>query len=253
MAKKNRKVMHAVVNDQHFPFQDPIAIGLSTDFIRVHKPEVIHVLGDLLDFYCLSRFDKDPNRKGCLQGEIDEAKDYLAELRKACPRATIKYSLGNHENRLQKYIWQNSEELASLRSLSLPHLLELEKLKISCHDDLHPYHEGPLLFVHGSIARKHSGYSAKAHYDRFGCPVIHGHTHRLGSYYHRVWDTQHGAWENGCLCSLDPHYLLKPDWQQGFSAIYFEGNHFTVNSVPIINGTYVWFGDSYTARITKAA
>lgn len=247
MAKKNRRTMRVAVNDQHFPFQDPVAISLSTEFIRSSKPDAIDVLGDLLDFYGLSRFDKDPGRTGSLQEEIDEAGEYLAELRRAAPRAEIRYSLGNHENRLQKYIWQNSAELASLKTLSLPSLLSLDKLKIQCHDDLHPYHVGPLLFVHGTMARKHSGASAKAHYDRFGCPVIHGHCHRLGAYYHRVWDTQHGAWENGCLCSIDPHYALKPDWQQGFSVIYFDGDRFVVEQVAIINGSYVWHGDEYYA------
>ena len=248
MAKKNRKTLRVALNDHHFPFSDPVAVGLTTEFIRNNRPQAIDILGDLLDIYGLSRFDHDPSRTGCLQSEIDEAKEYLAELRRACPKAEIRYSLGNHENRLQKYIWQNSSELASLKTLHLPHLLELEKLRIHCHDELHPYHVGPLLFVHGTMARKHSGASARAHYERYGCPVIHGHCHRIGAYYHRVWDTQHGAWENGCLCEMDPHYLLKPDWQQGFSAIWFEGqSRFQVEQIAIINGSYVYHGDEYWA------
>ena len=47
--------MHVVLSDQHIPFQDPVLEDLTVDFLKEHKPTTIHLLGDVLDFYSLSR------------------------------------------------------------------------------------------------------------------------------------------------------------------------------------------------------
>ncbi|MBM3347783.1 MAG: hypothetical protein FJY55_15005, partial [Betaproteobacteria bacterium] len=213
MGKSVNETMHVVLSDQHIPYQDKRVEKLTFQFLRDHQPGTIHLLGDLHDFYQLSRFDKDPERATHLQSDLDDGHRYLARLRDAHPDAKIIYSEGNHEYRLQRYLWGNAKELAGLRNMRLSQLLHLKELDIEWVDSLHPYKIGHLLYVHGIFANKHSGYSAKSHHERFGCCVIHGHTHRLGSYYRTTWDDTFAAFENGCLCERDPTYMLKPNWQ----------------------------------------
>ncbi len=243
--------MHVVLSDQHIPFQDPVLEQLSIDFLKEHKPKVIHLLGDILDFYSLSRFDKDPARLVTLQEELDGATQYFEKLRAACPKARIIYSEGNHENRLRRYLWSQARALSNLRTLSFEELLGLNKYKIEWVDSHSPYRIGNLLFIHGELVRRASGASAKGHMDKFGCNVIHGHTHRLGAHYHRTFDTMMGAWENGCLCTLDPEYAVKPDWQNGWSIVWFHGDNFHVEQVCVVNGEYVYHGKLHKARKSR--
>lgn len=243
--------MHVVLSDQHIPFQDPLIEDLTIEFLKEHKPKVIHLLGDILDFYSLSRFDKDPARKQSLQGELDGALKYFARLRKACPRARIIYSEGNHENRLRRYLWSQAQALSDLRSLTFEELLGLKEHRIEWVDASKPYRIGKLLFIHGELVRRHSGASAKGHMDKFGCNVIHGHTHRLGAHYHRTFDTMMGAWENGCLCDLNPEYATCPDWQNGWSVVWFRGDDFNVEQICVTNYEYVYHGKLYKHRKRK--
>lgn len=237
--------MHVVLSDQHIPFQDPVLEDLSIDFLAEHQPKVIHLLGDVLDFYSLSSFDKDPQRRETLQDELDGATRYFERLRKVCPKARIIYSEGNHENRLRRYLWSQARALSNLRTLSFEELLGLGKFNIEWVDASSPYRIGHLLFIHGELVRRASGASAKGHMDKFGCNVIHGHTHRLGAYYHRTYDDMMGAWENGCLCTLNPEYATCPDWQNGWSVVWFHGDMFNVEQICVVDAQYVYHGKVY--------
>lgn len=250
MSLRTRPEMHLVLSDQHIPFQDPGVESLTLDFIREHQPDVIHLLGDVIDFYPLSRFDKDPQRHTQLQDDLDQACDYVNRI-KARSKAKIIWSEGNHENRLKRYLWGRAPELANLRSLRYEELLRLEQFKITWAPSMKPYKVGKLLFTHGELVRKWSGMTAKGHFEKYGCCVIHGHTHRLGSFYHSSYENAYGAWENGCLCSLQPEYMVSPDWQNGWSVVHFYGDYFHVEQVCVIKGQYVYHGG--LRRLSEAA
>ena len=87
--------------------------------------------------------------------------------------------------------------------------------------------------------------------DKFGCNVIHGHTHRLGAHYHRTYGDMMGAWENGCLCTLDPEYVVKPDWQNGWSVVWFNGARFHVEQICVVDKQYVYHGKVYKHKKVK--
>jgi len=237
--------MHVVLSDQHIPFQDPVLEDLTIDFLREHKPTTIHLLGDVLDFYSLSTFDKNPARLTTLQDELDGSTRYFKRLRNVCPNSRIVYSEGNHENRLRRYLWSQARALSHLRTLAFEELLGLRKYDIKWVDSHSPYKVGSLLFIHGELVRRASGASAKGHMDKFGCNVIHGHTHRLGAHYHRTYSDMMGAWENGCLCTLDPEYTVKPDWQNGWSVVWFNGSRFHVEQICVVDKQYVYHGKVY--------
>ena len=234
--------LHAVLSDLHLPFFDPTAVKMAVEFIREQRPATVHLLGDVGDYFSISRYDKDPVRRLNLQEELDSIRDWLTELRDAASKAKIIYSEGNHEFRLRKYLRSEAKALAGLRALSLEKLLDFDKLHIRWQPQDRPYRVGSLLFTHGQLVSKWSGQTARQHYERYGCCVIHGHTHRLGAFYHtNIMDT-FASWENGCLCSMTPEYITSPDWQHGFSVVWTDRDRFHVEQIALIDGVYCYHG-----------
>ena len=234
-----------VLNDVHIPFQNTVAVNMVVKFIQEQRPGTIHLLGDCCDLWSISRFDKDPTRRLNLQEELDAVRDWLHELRDAAPRARIIYSEGNHEYRLRKYLISEAKALAGLRALTLEKLLDFDSLKIRFQPHDRPYRIGHLLFTHGQFVSRWSAMSAKRHFERYGCCTIHGHTHRLGAFYHTDLHETYGCFENGCLSTLKPDYITAPDWQNGFSTIHFSKNFFQVEQIAIIHNRFSYRGRIY--------
>jgi len=245
--KTNRR-MGVVLSDVHVPFQDKSVCRMALAFIREHRPATVHLLGDIGDFYSVSRFDKDPSRKEDLQQDLDATRDFLAEVREAAPRARVIYSEGNHEFRLRRYLRSEAKALAMLRDLRIEKLLGFDELRIRFQPHDRPYRVGSLLFTHGQLARKWSGASARGHFERFGTCCIHGHTHRLGAFYHRDIGDTYVAHENGCLCNLNPDYVTAPDWQSGWSVVWSQRDYFHVEQIAVVKGRFNYHGKMYGRR-----
>ncbi len=237
--------MSICLADLHYPSRNAVAVKMTLDFIRQERPGRIHILGDACDCYHISSFDKDPNRKDNLQDELDSVRDWLIELRDAAPRAKIIYSEGNHEYRLRKYLRSEAKALAGLRALTLEKLLDFEKSRIKFQPQDRPYRIGHLLFTHGQYVSRWSGMSAKRHFEQYGCCVIHGHTHRLGAFYHTDINDCYGAWEVGCLSTLTPDYVTAPDWQNGFAVVHHSNKFFSVELVAIIKNQFAFRGRTF--------
>lgn len=242
--KLNRR-MGVVLSDVHVPFQDRSVCSMALGFIREHRPAMLHLLGDIADCYSVSRFVKDPQRKEDLQEDLDTTAEFLREVRDAAPQARILFSEGNHEFRLRKYLASEARALAMLRALDLGRLLDMDGLKIEFRRHDQPYRIGSLLFTHGQLVRKWSGATGRAHFEKYGSCVIHGHTHRLGAFYHRDINDTYAAWENGCLCSLNPDYVTAPDWQHGWSVVWSQRDYFHVEQVAVVKGKYHYHGRTY--------
>lgn len=229
-----------VISDIHFPFQDNRALKLFKSFVKSKQIDHIILNGDILDFYDLSRFDKDPDRINKLQNEINQVEKFIGELRENKPDSKITYILGNHEDRLRRYLWQH-QELASLDNLKLERLLNLDKYNVELTQRLR---FGKLLFTHGDIVRQHSSYSAKGQLDKFNCSGVSGHTHRLGSFFKSGYGFDYEWYESGCMCDTTPVYLTdKPNWQQGFLYGGYlsdkNGTVYNIYPIRIRNGRFI--------------
>lgn len=223
-----------VISDIHFPYEDKEALGAVKQFIKHNPINTIILNGDILDMYDVSRFDKSPERVNSLQGELNKAIKFLKELRALAPEAKMVFIQGNHEKRLEKYLYRHPE-LFSLDALKIPNLLKLQELNIQYEPKF--YRLGSLKITHGSKVRKYSGYTAHAELDSNDCSGISGHTHRGGVYYKKT-PSRYLAWYEGfCLCGLEPEYTEGiPDWQQGFIYGIAKGDEFKVSPVPIVDG-----------------
>lgn len=232
--------------DTHIPFINKELFKNFLKFLKDFKPNRIFILGDWVDFYDLSSFDRDPSRRFKLQKEFDLGVKYLEQIRKACPNAAGVFMGGNHEDRLRRWLWRNPD-VASLKALDVAGLLHLEELGF----DYYPYHEvhnyNGFLIKHGDVARKHSAYTARAELESDGMSGISGHSHRLGAHFKRDHGGQSVWYEAGCVCDLEPHYDVRPNWQNGFAVAYFEkkGDRFFVELVPAIKSRFIFNGIYY--------
>lgn len=229
--KKSGNLVKAVLySDSHFPYHDPATLAIVAKVTQDVRPDILVHVGDLLDCYALSRFDKDPERMGSLQSEINLGAQHLGEMARLAPNARRVYKEGNHEDRLRKILWSLPQQASALTRLTnVRHALTwpaLLRLDLSGWE-FDPYQgqtgEGLLpkmLVRHGTVVRKWSGASARGEWEHAGHSGASGHVHRLGFFMHRKHDGGAHFWcETGCTCTIDPEYMTFPDWQQGFCVI----------------------------------
>lgn len=248
-AKKVPVERAAFLGDIHVPYQDDVAVDLALDFLAWFKPDKLWLIGDIVDFYQLSRFSKDPSRVPKLQDDLDATTALLKRFRGACPKAHIVYLDGNHEDRLRRFCW-DTQVLASVRKLTVPKLLGLDELQIEHHPYGRVQSWHGLMVEHGDRVSRHSAYTAKSMLEARGKSGISGHTHRMGSHYRTDCTGTKAWWENGCLCSLQPDYTFMPNWCQGFSIGHAidGGQRFFIEQIPIIDSRILHGGMLWERR-----
>lgn len=238
-SKKKQRIIQ--INDLHIPFHDKRTLEVFYKFLSDVRVDQLVIAGDLLDFYELSTFDKDPKRKFTIQDEIDQCYEVLKELKNYCPE--IHFIKGNHEDRLRRFLWKNPS-LASIKVLELPKLLNLDSLDVEYHD--FEYIFRGFRFTHGQIVRQESGASAKAELLKYGSSMSSGHTHRLGMFIKTDARGTIGAYEAGCMCELTPEYIQgTPNWQQGFLVFDFDNDRFFCQIVPILDHKFIYGSKKY--------
>ena len=230
-----------IFNDLHIPFHDPKAVELTLKVGEMLDPHVIVINGDLGDFWEISKFVKHASLlpTATLSKEIEMSKQFLKNLRKRFPDADIHYIFGNHEYRWDVHIDTHAREFVGLKGMSLAEQLELDSLDIEHHYTgirESSWLWGKLLIGHFNKVSKHSGYTAKMLLEEKGISLLQAHTHRGGTHYKRVYDDILVAHENFCLCDINPCYLDRPNWQQGFSIVYRDAKSdlFWVEPHPIV-------------------
>lgn len=205
-----------VLSDVHIPFQDDKAVSAALNYIECTAPEVVVLNGDIMDFYMLSRFTKGEGRNP--MEEIEMCRKFMSDVREAAPNATIYYVVGNHENRLEKNILAKAPEYACLLD-DVFTLLKVSDFKIRGCASL--IVNDNFVFKHGTLLGNKAGLSAIKEMENAYMSGATGHTHRLCKYIARKAGRKFIWIETGCLCDLNPEYVINPNWQQGFAVITF--------------------------------
>ena len=183
----------------------------------------------------------------------------IREIGRISPRTEVIYIEGNHEHRMQRYKMKH-HELADIRGLTTKEILRIDELpNVSKYiryaserwttyrdDNVGEYWlvPGELMILHGDRTRASAGYLSKAMTDRYSVNGIVGHNHKIGSSSKvikkaidktEVINTSIIFYETGCLCCLNPDWLVFPNWTQGISIVstYKDSDFFHVDSVPI--------------------
>lgn len=188
-----------IIPDVHFPYECKPAMASMFYFLRDFKPDVVVQLGDLVDFYALSSYSKDPNRLLTIQDELDMANNFWKKVKQICPKADLYMKSGNHEDRFQKVLW-TKPELSPIKSLKLSNLLGCDDYGVTfveSHQKL--VFEDVLQITHGKYISANSGSSALKELTARRMSGVSGHVHRAG----KVIDPKNGknySWvESGYL------------------------------------------------------
>jgi predicted phosphodiesterase len=232
----DRKIL--LLCDIHIPYHDYSALKVAINYGRSQQVNAIIINGDAMDMYQISKFEKIPSKK-TLRDEIELCKQFLKQLRKLFPTEKIIYKVGNHENRLARYIITRAPELFGLDVINLKELLQLKELNIDFIESSQPIKAGDLLICHGHEWGGGGGvFAARSILLKANCSVIVGHFHRSQECLISTakGDTV-GCWAVGCLCNLRPGYMPFNQWNSGFAIIEtYKNGRFSVRNKKIING-----------------
>jgi len=243
-AEMGKLIKFVCTGDWHVPFEDKQSLRNTLNFIYQQRPDYLVLNGDIVDFYAISHFSRDPDRVLKLQEELDGAKEYLKEIRKRLPNTRIVYLIGNHDQRAEKFINEHPE-LHSLDCLKLENLLGLRELDIELKEE---FTYANFLFKHGDFIQR---YTAAKELSYEGVSGNSAHTHLQQS--HLVSDRGgcKGWWINGHLCDekqID-YGPRNKNWTQGFSIVHFEpnGHKFHVEQIYIDkkNHSFIYGGRVY--------
>lgn len=172
--------------------------------------------GDMLDFYELSRFPKDPAVEEPLEVDLAAWETMLGDVRVRLDEGQpIDVNPGNHDIRYELYLRDDAKKLSGLKLLALPKVLKIEEYGATLHEKK-GFMFGNIRVYHGESVRQHAAESAKHEMMAWGTGGTSGHVHRLAKF---MKTTNAGTmiWtESGCLCLLDAEYMTRdPNWQHG--------------------------------------
>ena len=230
-----------VLSDIHFPYHDEDALRAAIQYGLDKNVNCIYLNGDILDFYALSSFDKDPS-KPKMKVELEQGRWFLKELRAAFPKAGIYYKIGNHEHRLERWLSIKAPEWIETDEFELQMLLRFGENGVKLVESQTVALAGNLCIIHGHEYRGGGTVQpARALYLKTKRNTICGHFHRKSEFVTRdIQDNIHGAFTTGCLCELNPDYMPHNDWVHGFCVVQFDATGtFTVDNRMIINGQVV--------------
>lgn len=262
------------------PFHDETAMAAALAVVQAIDPDLVVLLGDLVDLAQFGRFEQEAAFALTTQPALDRATLFLAQIRVAAPHARIVVIEGNHDRRLQKSITNNALAAFALRpgftppdtwpDLSVPHLLRFDDLDV---EYIAGYPAG-LFWINQNLACIHghrvnsAGSTAARVVDDSRVSVLFGHTHRV-ELMHRTRLAYEGAKHclaasPGCLCRIDgtvPSTKSSTDvfgrpvptvenWSQGVAVVAYQpgDGRYSLELIPIFDGDVVLRGAPLTVE-----
>lgn len=228
------------ISDLHIPYHNLQAIKTAINYGREKKVNGIIIGGDMLDMYDVSFHEKTPNKTRIVR-ELEMAREFFEQLRKIFPSEKIVFKEGNHEQRLERYLYRNAPAIAELDALHLKELLRMKQFNIDYVSNNQLMSIGKLTAVHGNEFKTGGGGINIARNLRLKAldNIIFANFHKTQSDFQKsVTGSIYGGWAVGCLCGLNPKWLPFPQWNHGFAVIeLFDSGNFSVENKKIIEGT----------------
>jgi predicted phosphodiesterase len=222
-----------IISDTHFPYHDKKALTTAINY--KDNIDTIILLGDMMDFYSLSSFAKNPNLPG-IRDELKICREFLTYLRSKFRNAQIIYYEGNHEIRLARYIFQHAPAIAGLETMLFKTELDFHNLSIQFVENGTCLKVGSLHLLHGNEAGCRGGINiARTMLLKTNDNCAFGNFHKTQS--HSGRDLDGGEFVNfaiGCLCGLKPRYLPINQWNLGFATVDLYKNEFDFQNKRIL-------------------
>jgi len=229
-----------VFSDLHFPYHDVQAFNSMIEHTLQHKKiNFIIINGDGMDCYQLSRFCKDP-RKMPIDDELWGWIEFINTLYNIFPGVKIYWKLGNHEERLEKYLYTRAPELVGMNEFKMSNILKirgLQDIEVIEHQIIYA---GRLPFVHGhefAGSANSPVNPARGLFLKTLSSAAVSHHHRSSAHSETDINEKLMSWYSlGCMCGLHPEFALINKWNHGFSYIATQGKEFEFENMKIYKG-----------------
>lgn len=160
------------------PIHDRLAWAGAVAVARAVEPDVVVMLGDMLDLAPFGKYRVTNDLLGTTQRTLDETHIWLEKFVAVSDRRV--YIEGNHEARFNNTLLDANRELASLRGLDIATLLGLGDMG---YEYVGPYGAGVdidgVLYTHGDKYAKWGGATAAKYLQEYPCSVVFGHCHHV--------------------------------------------------------------------------
>ena len=229
-----------IISDPHIPYYDKPATVCALKSGKEFGANVVLLNGDIADFFGVSFWENDP-RKRDFPKEVRDVKDFLRSVRDLFPKARIIYKLGNHEERLIRYMRVKAPELLGLAEFEIESVLGLADNDIQLVKDNRPIRLGELNVIHGHeyrFAISNPVNPARGLFLRGKCHAVCGHFHQTSQHSERSLEQKVlSVWSVGCLSDLHPEYRPINNWNHGFMLVTVgKDDAFEVNNMRIVDG-----------------
>lgn len=215
-----------VISDIHLPYHSQSALTTCFDYAKKQKPDVVMINGDLLDFYMLSFWDKDP-RKRNFAYELAQFKEFFNVLKRTF-KCKIVFKFGNHEFRYERFLLQKAKELIGIDEFELTNILKAraEGIDLVAQNQLIQANE--LTILHGHELGRgffQAVNAARGLQLRAMITALQGDVHKTSEHTETdLKSTIKTTWSTGCLCGLKPEFLPYNKWNHGFAIIDLDAN-----------------------------
>lgn len=212
----------AILCDIHLGYHDIDAIRACIQHLRKYKVDNIVLNGDTVDAHKLSRWAK---RKDDIEftTELQLARNFIDNLRMTFPKAKIHFKVGNHEDRLERYIQEKADQFAGL--VSWESLLELNKRGIKFVDTNQAMLCNGTWILHGHEIKVSSGQNpANTLLNKTFANSCMGHLHKTHTISRKTIDGSYIRCDViGTLSKLKRGYMPYSNSNHGFAIIEDDG------------------------------
>jgi predicted phosphodiesterase len=229
-----------ILSDIHFPYHDLEALTCAIKHLKEQKIDCLYLLGDVFDFYAISRHEKDPDKRD-FKREVEMNREFLQRLRDIFRDIPIYYKLGNHENRYARALNNDAEEFAQLHDLQFDIFFRLDKLNIIMVDEWRGMEMGDLLVLHGHELYGGGGVNPSQNlFNKTICNTLIGHVHRTSNTQKKTGFKEFiNTYSIGCLTVLSPKYMPFSMHNHGMAIVEIENGKSKVHNIQIKDGKIV--------------
>jgi len=229
-----------ILSDIHFPYHSLEALSIAIKYLKVFNIDCLYLNGDILDFYSISRHEKDPDLRD-FKREVDMSREFLQKLRDIFPTIPIYYKLGNHEQRYARSLQVQAEEFAQIHDLQFDIFFHLDKLQFTIVNDWQGMEMGDLLVVHGHEMYGAGGVNPSQNLmNKTLCNTLMGHVHRTSTTQKKnAFKEYINTYTTGCLTVLSPKYMPFSQHNHGFALVEINEGKSKVTNLMIKEGKVV--------------
>lgn len=205
------------IGDIHGRFYNKKSLEMAINYGIKESCDSVIILGDFLDFYGDSKFDKNPSLAFIFE-EQEWGQDMLELLQDTFGYVVLKQ--GNHDIRRERHIERLSVTKPELMGMArYDDYLFFDRCHVNFVEDYRHIVYGKLNGIHGHEYQGGGGIHVA--YNRLHKTfdnTISAHSHKSNSVImNTINGNIYGSWVIGCLCDLHPRYAPKNNWNNGFA------------------------------------